>query len=77
MKQFLVQLVTEPNNKTFCPVRILAIAGGIQYLALSGIHFAKQSVFDPQAFAIGFAALITGMGVALGTKKDTPVDGVK
>jgi hypothetical protein len=72
VRKFFLQIFTEPNNKTFCPVRVLALAGGIQYLALSAHHFLRNSVFDPQAFAIGFAALLAGIGVALGTKKDTP-----
>lgn len=72
MKQFFRQIFTEPDNKTFCPVRLIAIAGGLQYLAMNIVHYIRDAVFDPQAFAVGFAALITGLGVALGTKKDTP-----
>ena len=72
LKKLLLDSITEPDKKTFCPLRILAIAGIIQYLALSVHLFYKSGTFDYQAYAIGFAAIISGAGVALGLKKDTP-----
>jgi len=72
MKKFLVQVFTEPNNHTFCPVRVLAASGGVQYLALATWHAFKSGGFDCQGFALGFAALLGGMGAALGMKKDSP-----
>jgi spore maturation protein SpmB len=74
MKKRLLQLITEPDNTTLCPVRILAIVGVLEFITLAAINFAKTSAFDMQAFAVGFAALISGVGVALGLKKDTPTD---
>ena len=72
LKKLLLDCVMEPGGKTFCPLRILAIAGIVQYLALSVHLFYKSGTFDYQAYAIGFAAIISGAGVALGLKKDTP-----
>lgn len=66
------QLITEPDNITFCPVRIVAILGSLQYLGLNLANYIQNHVFDPQGYAIGFGALVGGMGVALGIKKDTP-----
>jgi hypothetical protein len=74
IKQKLFELITEPDNKTVCPARIMGILGGLQFLALAGWHFAASKTFDPQAYAIGFAAYLSGLGVALGLKKDTPKD---
>lgn len=75
MKQFFSDLFTEPNNKTACPVRIIAVAGALQYLGLAIAHYIQHQVFDPQGYAIGFGALLGGIGVALGLKKDTkPAD---
>lgn len=70
-KQLVWQLVTEPNNKTACPVRLMAIAGFAQYLGVSCWHVYHTGAFDPQAHALGLAALLAGIGAALGLKKDS------
>lgn len=72
MKKFLQDLITEPDNHTFCPVRLIAIGGALQYLGLQLAAYVQHGVFDPQNSAIGFGALLGGIGVALGLKKDTP-----
>ena len=69
--QFIKQIITEPDNATVCPVRIAAIVGIIQYLGLTMAHYMQHAMFDAQSFAIGFAAIIGGVGAALGLKKDT------
>ena len=74
IKKFFLQVFTEPDNSTFCPVRILAIAGVLEFLAMSVHVIVKTGAFDMQAFGLGFAALIGGAGVALGLKKDSPTD---
>lgn len=73
MNKFLKNLMTEPDNQTFCPVRLVAILGSLQYLGMALAHYIQHHVFDPQGYAIGFGALIGGVGVALGLKKDTKV----
>jgi hypothetical protein len=72
IKKWLSNIVTEPDNSTICPVRILAIAGALQYLAMAWIHYIQHHIFDPQGYAVGFGALLGGVGVALGMKKDSP-----
>lgn len=72
MKKYFMDLLTETDNKTFCPVRLVAVLGSLQYLALAAAHYVQHHIFDPQGYAIGFGALLGGVGVALGLKKDTP-----
>lgn len=72
MPKFISHLLTEPDNSTFCPVRLVALLGSFQYMGLATAHYVQHGAFDPQAFAIGFGALLGGVGVALGLKKDTP-----
>lgn len=72
MNKFLKQLVTEPDNQTFCPVRLIALVGALQYLGLTIANYVQHATFDAQNYAIGFGALVGGVGVALGLKKDTP-----
>ena len=72
MKNFFRQLVTEPNNQVFCPIRILAILGILEYIIIAAFNYKQHATFDMQSFGLGFAALIGGTGAALGWKKDTP-----
>jgi len=75
--KFLKDLLTEPDNLVFCPVRILAALGSLQYIALATANYIQHNVFDPQGYAVGFGALIGGIGVALkfktNSKEDTDV----
>jgi len=72
--KFLLDLVTEPDNDVICPIRILAIMGFIQFFALASWNYHQHGVFDPQTYALGFGAMITGAGIALGVKKNTSKD---
>lgn len=76
LPKFIEDMITEPgdNNHTVCPVRITAFLGVLQYLGLTLAHYIQHSIFEPQAFAVGFGALIGGVGVALGLKKDSSKD---
>lgn len=73
MKKYLHDLLTETDNSTFCPARIIALLGALQYLGISLAHYIQHGIFEPQGFAVGFGALLGGIGVALGLKKDTKV----
>jgi len=75
MKKFLLNLVTEPDNQTACPIRVLAILGVLQYLGLAAAHYFQHAVFDAQGFAMGFGTILGGAGVALGLKKDSSING--
>ena len=71
--EFLKHVLTEPDNKTFCPVRIIGISGCVVFLGLAIAHYVQHSIFDPQAFSLGFGAMLTGLGAALNLKKDSPI----
>ena len=71
IKKGVLEIITEPNNKTVCPVRLMAIAGFAQFCVMAGLAFHHTHVFDVQAHALGFAALLGGIGAALGLKKDS------
>lgn len=73
LKQWAMDCVTEPDNKTVCPVRLMAIWAVIQYMALGTAHYVQHGIFDAQAFALGLSALLGSAGIALGIKKDSPV----
>ena len=74
LKKWFEDMFTEPgvDNHVVCPIRVLAIFGSLQYLGLTIAHYVQHHIFDPQSYAIGFGALLGGVGVALGLKKDAP-----
>jgi hypothetical protein len=69
---YLRELVTEPDNKTFCPLRIVALAGTVQFFVLTAANYVQHAQFDPQSWALGFGGLVAGVGAGLKMKKDTP-----
>lgn len=71
MKQFLTNLFTEPDNQTWCIVKVLVALGTFTFLGLAIIHVVHNHSFDPQAFGVGFGALLAGGGGSLMMKKDT------
>lgn len=73
-KAWLNAILSEPDNKTPCPVRLIGIVGTVFALVLVGYSvFVLQQPFDLQAYGIGFGALMATLGAALGIKTDSPV----
>lgn len=72
LKKWIKDTCTEPNGETICPVRILAIAGFVWALSMSGWSvFALKAVFDITAFGTAYGIMLGALGVALGFKTDT------
>lgn len=74
IKKFLSHLFTEADNNTFDLTKILAfisIIVGLSMVVFSVVKNAQPFVF--QDFGIGVGALFTGLGVALGFKKESNV----
>lgn len=69
--KFFKDLFTEPDNQTFCFVRIIGAMGVATFFGLTLANYKQHAVFDPQGFALGFGGLIAGVGAALKMKKDT------
>ncbi len=70
--KFLKDLFTEPDNATWCLVKIMAGSGIFVFLACSLMHVYLNKTFDYLAFGGGIAALIGGSGIGMSLKKDTP-----
>ena len=69
---WLKQIITEPDNRTICIVRLMSIAGVGEFLYLAAKTAMKAGAFDMQAFGLGFGGLLGGIGAALKLKKDSP-----
>ncbi len=71
--KFFNDILTEPDGKTVCFIRIVAFAGIIQGLGMQAwTVFVQHSAFNLQEFGVGLGAIIATVGAALGMKKDTP-----
>ena len=72
LHQIAVQVFTEPNNHTTCPIRVLGVLGTAQGLGLSAYQVLYKGVlFDLQAYGAGMGLLLGALGVALAVKKDS------
>ena len=71
VKRQIFNMVTEPDNKTICPVRIAALVAITEWLTFVAMNYIQHGVFDAATFGAGFGALIVGTGAALGMKKDS------
>lgn len=64
------QLVTESDNTTHDIYRYLALASFVAGIALQIVSVYKGQPFDFQNYGVGAGALLAGVGVALGMKKE-------
>ena len=69
-KDVIRQLLTESDNITHDLYRYMAVASVVSGLGLQIIAVFKGQPFDMQAFGVGTGALLAGVGVALGMKKE-------
>ena len=75
-------MLTEGDNETFDITRIMLLIGIIAYIALTIYSMNKGGTFDAMDWAIGYASILGGGGVAIGVKggverKYTPIKGDK
>ncbi|MGZ8888067.1 MAG: hypothetical protein ACXW1D_00760 [Halobacteriota archaeon] len=72
LKKWVSDIVTEPDGKTVCPIRCLAILGFLWALCMNGWSvIALKAVFDITAFGGSYAVMLAALGVALGMKTDS------
>lgn len=70
-KDVIRQLLTESDNVTHDLYRYMAVASVVSGLALQVFAVGwRGQPFDMQAFGVGTGALLAGVGVALGMKKE-------
>lgn len=73
IRKQLRDMLTEPDNKTVCIVRVSALLGFLFGLGLAGWNvIVLHTPFDFQSYSTGTGIAIAGLGAALGLKKDSP-----
>lgn len=72
IKNWFLNLMTEPDNKTHCPARWCGILGFVYAIAIHAYTTIINHIpFDLTSFGTGYAAMMATLGIALGLKKDT------
>jgi hypothetical protein len=71
MKKVLKDWFTEPNNQTYCLIKVLSACGAFTFLGCAIVHVVINKIFDYQAFGLGFASILVGAGGAMYAKKDS------
>lgn len=67
---WLRQILTEDTaNQIFCPVRVIAVSGALNYFVITWWSVLKTHSFDPNAFATGLATICGAAGVSIAVKK--------
>jgi hypothetical protein len=73
IETFFKNLFTEPDNETWCIIKVLTGLGALTFLGASVYHVVINHTFDAQSFGTGLGSLLAGSGGSMLMKKDTPV----
>ena len=68
MHKFFKDIITGTSNLDYEIGRVLALAGVLAYIAYGGFDLFFNARYDPQAFGIGFGAIMLGSGVGIAAK---------
>ena len=71
MPKFLHDILTEPNNETYCIIKTMAAIGTFAFIGLGITHIVLNHTFDFMGFGTGLGALMAGAGGGALMKKDT------
>lgn len=72
LRTVLRHLMTESDNITHDLYRYLALLPCVAGVVFQALAICKGQPFDMQQFGIGAGALLAGVGIALGLKKESP-----
>ena len=73
LPKFLHDILTEPDNETYCIIKAMAAVGTFAFIALGITHIILNHTFDFMGFGTGLGALMGSAGVGAKLKKDTPI----
>lgn len=62
---------TENDGVSYDPIRMLAVVGVIEFLALAAHTAITTHTFDLQGFGVGLGAVLAAAGAAVGIKAGT------
>jgi len=73
LPKFLHDILTEPDNETYCIIKAMAAVGTFAFIGLGITHIVLNHTFDFMGFGTGLGAIMGSAGVGAGFKKDTPI----
>jgi hypothetical protein len=68
---FLKDLLTEDDNKTWCAARVCSVASVFGFLLIAFFHVLHGGIDDFEKLGMGLAATLGGSGVMIGAKAAT------
>jgi len=71
LPKFLHDILTEPDNETYCIIKAMAAVGTFAFIGLGITHIVLNHTFDFMGFGTGLGALMAGAGGGALMKKDT------
>ena len=75
MIKFIHDILTEPDNETFCIIKSMAAIGTFAFISMGITHIILNHAFDFMGFGTGMGAIMGAAGVGTKFKKDTPIAG--
>jgi hypothetical protein len=61
----ILDLITERDNNTLCPIRVVALIGALEFLAIIGYNALEQHVTTLTELATGLGVLIGAISAAV------------
>jgi len=73
LPKFIHDILTEPDNETYCIIKTMAALGTFSFIGLGIAHLILNHAFDFLGFGTGLGAIMGSAGVGAHFKKDTLV----
>ena len=70
--KFIRDLLTEPNNETYCLLKTIAASGTMVFFGCSIVHVVTNHAFSFTDFGVGLGSIMAGAGGGMLMIKDTP-----
>lgn len=74
MRQFMRDILTEDDNRTWCVARLSLVLGLLSFIMLATIHVWHNASFNPAEYGLGLGSLFGGAGILIGGKAVTQKD---
>ena len=75
LKKFVMNMITEHDNKTVCPVKTSGVLGVLALFVLTGYHEYKKIHVTEQDFSISLSIALAATGAGVGVKRSSEHDG--
>lgn len=61
----ILDLITEKDNDTICPVRVIAVLGALEFLAIIGYNVLDSKSLDLTSLGVGLGVVLASVSAAV------------